>query len=208
MKNGILFFLNMGNITMGARIAILPLIYLTFFQVRPFGVAYFTCFVLLILSVLLALIPAPSDRKALRTLQAFHFEHNEEMMSRCGFANDGEILRLFGYEEYKNMRIKRAVGRDVIYPHAVAIAFAFHLDKGRLLIGKKSLLKRMPPEYFFFKEDMLYDMKLSVTVEGETEEIAKLVFEHASFPSPLTVYVKNDFRVRDLVNFMEQSKKF
>ena len=29
MKHGILFFLNMGNITLGARIAILPLIYLT-----------------------------------------------------------------------------------------------------------------------------------------------------------------------------------
>ena len=40
MKHGKLFFFNMGNITTGARIAILPLIYLTFFQVRPLGIAF------------------------------------------------------------------------------------------------------------------------------------------------------------------------
>ncbi len=207
MKHGILFFLNMGRITTAARIAIPVLIYLTFFQVRPFGVAYFSCFVLLILSVILAMIPAPSDRTARRALENFRYEHKQELMSRCGFVNDEELLLLYGYAEDTNMWMKRALGREIVYPSPVAIGFAMHLDRGRLLIGRKTLLKKLPAEYFFWKDQALSDMEATVTVEAENEEVAKLMLTHPSRPDSFVLYVKNDFRVRDFVNSLEKSKK-
>ncbi len=200
MKHGILFFFNLGRITMAARIAILPLIYLTFFQVRPFGIAYFTGIALLVLSLILGLIPAPSDRTARRTLTRFRDEHKEEMMSRCGFANDQSLLLLYGYAEDKDMWMKRGLDRDIVYPTPVAIGFVSHLGKGRLLIGKRTLLKPQPAEYVFLRDDSLSDLTLSMTVDLENESVAKLTFTHPSFPQPLTVYAKNDYRVRELAD--------
>lgn len=207
MKHGILFFLNMGRITMVARVAIPILIYLTFFQVRPFGVAYFSGLVLLVLSVIVAMIPAPSDRTAWRALERFHGEHKQELMTRCGFANDEELLLLYGYAEDDRMWMKRALGREMVYPSPVAVGFAFHLDRGRLLIGKTTLLKKRPPEYSFWKDGDLSNVELQMSVEPGNEEVAKLTFTTPTFPNPLVIYVKNDFRARDFFNAMEKTKK-
>ena len=207
MRNGCLFFLNMGRITTGARIAILPLIYLTFFQVRPFGVAYFTCMVLLVLSVLLSMVPAPSDRTAKRTIDRFRYEHKEEMMDRCGFANDSELLLLYGYAEDTKMWMKRALGREMVYPYPVAIGFAFHLNRGRLLIGKRSLLRPKPAEYCFLKDEELSGISYEMHIETDNEEVARLTLRHAALPEELTIYVKNDFCVRELVESLEKAKK-
>ena len=206
MKHGILFFMNMGNITLGARIAILPLIYLTFFQVRPFGVVYFICFALLVLSVLLSLIPAPSDRAARRAIEAFHYEHKEEMMERCGFSNDKRLFLLYGYAEDSKMWMKRTLGREVVYPYPIAISFVNHLDRGRLLIGKKSLIKKMPVEYLFLKDEELLKLEADMTVEPDHDEVAILSLSHPSFPEDFTIYVKNDYCVRELMDSLRKKK--
>ena len=188
---------------MGARIALLPLIYLTFFQVRPLGIAFFTCLVLLVVSVLLSLIPAPSDRTAKRTLNTFYEEHKQLMMDRCGFVNDQNLLMVYGYEENKDLWMNRTLGREVIYPHPVAIGFASHLGKGRLMIGKKTLLKPLPAEYCFLRDEMLSQLSFRLSIDRENESVAKLTFDHPALSAPLTVYAKNDFRVRDLAEALE-----
>jgi hypothetical protein len=204
MKNGFLFFWNMGRITTGARIALLPLIYLAFFQVRPMGIAFFTCLALLAVALLLSFIPAPSDKKAKATLERFRSEHKEEMMSRCGFVNDEGILLLHGYAEEGNMRLSRTLGREVIYPVPLDIGFANHLGKGRLLIGKRTLIKPLPAEYFFLRDEELTAVRIEMTTESETEEVARLTFSHPALPENLTMYVKNDFRVRDFLEGMKE----
>ena len=204
MKFGTLFFFHMGRITMGARIALLPLIYLTFFQVRPLGVAFFTCLVLLVISAILSLIPAPSDRTARRTLNTFLEEHRQSMLDRCGFVNDGSLLLVYGYEETRDMWMNRSLEREVIYPHSVALGFVSHLGKGRLLIGKKSLLKPLPAEYLFWQDESLSEVTLSVTVDPENETVAKLCLSHPSIEAPLVFYTKNDFRVRDLADALAE----
>lgn len=200
MKHGKLFFFNMGNITTGARIAILPLIYLTFFQVRPLGIAFFTGLVLLVLSIGIAMIPAPSDRAAKRTIEEFHHAHKEEMMTRCGFSNDRSLMTLYGYAEDGSMWMKRRLGRDMIYPTPAALGFASHLGHGKLLIGTKSLLEPTPEEYCFLQDGELSEAVLTVTPDPENEAVAILKVVHPSQPHDMTFYVKNDFHIRDFMD--------
>ena len=76
MKRGILFFYNMGTITTIARIAIIPLGW-TLTRFAP--PAFFFSLFLLGVSLLVAMIPAPSDKAMIRVIERYREEALRQM---------------------------------------------------------------------------------------------------------------------------------
>ena len=81
MKRGILFFFNMGNITLAARIAIIPLAWTLTRFLPP---AFFVSLTLLIISLIIAIIPAPSDKSMIRAIANFREEVKRQMRNING----------------------------------------------------------------------------------------------------------------------------
>ena len=199
MKHGKLFFFNMGNITTGARIAILPLIYLTFYQVRPLGIAFFTCLVLLVLSIFLAMVPAPSDRAAKRTVEEFHAEHLERLSEESKVVNEKSLITLYGYRHTDNMWMKRRVGTEMIYPCPVALGYAERTDKQILLIGEKTLLSPDPAEYHVISLQHSPAVEATAEIDPENDKVVKLTLRHPSMKNELVAYFTNDYHYRDFL---------
>ena len=202
MKHGVLFFFNMGNITTGARIAILPLIYLTFYQVRPFGVAFFTCLTLLVISFFTAMIPAPPDRAAKRAIEDFHEEHMQMLSDESKIVNQKSLVMLYGYGEVPKMWMKRRVGREMIYPLPVAMGYAGRADKKILLLGQKTLLDPTPASYHII--DLLHTQAPEVTTEidPENEQVVKITLRHPALDSELVAYFTNDYHYREFLQLI------
>ena len=202
MKHGILFFFNMGNITMGARIAILPLIYLTFYQVRPFGVVFFTCLTLLVISFFTAMIPAPSDRAAKRAIEIFHEEHQQTLMDESKVINPKSLTMLYGYGEVAKMWMKRRVGREMIYPLPVALGYTERMDKKVLLIGEKTLLDPTPAKYHLIDLTHGDTPRAQVELDPENEEVVKITLSHPSLEKDFVAYFANNFHYREFLKLI------
>ena len=87
MKNGLLFFLHMGQISTIARFAVIPFV-LLIPQAVPGSIGFWTYIILAIASFLLAILHAPSDRSMLYTLKHFRQHVYHEMKRLCQIRDD------------------------------------------------------------------------------------------------------------------------
>ena len=117
MKRGILFFYNMGNITLIARIALVPLIWMLT-RTRP--PAFFGFLALFIISLLVAMIPSPSDKSMMRAIEEFHEEAENQMRDESEIRDTKKFIVVHGYRKSGAMRLRRRVGREVVYPFPTA----------------------------------------------------------------------------------------
>ena len=131
MKRGILFFFNMGNITLAARIAIIPLAWTLTRFLPP---AFFVSLTLLIISLIIAIIPAPSDKSMIRAIANFREEVKRQMSYECEIRDPEKFIILHGFRKAGNMKLRRRVRSEMVYPFPTSFLFAERGNKKFLLL--------------------------------------------------------------------------
>ena len=203
MKLGILFFFNMGNITLAARIAIIPLAWTLTRFLPP---AFFVSLTLLIISLIIAMIPAPSDKSMLRVIANFREEVKRNMSYECEIRNPEKFIILHGFRKSGNMRLRRQVKREVVYPFPTSFLFAERGNKKFLMIAKKSLLKSEPIDYEMIclhEAAEAEAFRMTVQIDPQVEEVVELTHYTKHAPYGITIVAENNYHFRDFVNAIQ-----
>ena len=207
MKHGILFFYNMGKITTAARIAILPLaLTLTKFVPPAFYVSLF----LFVLSFLVAMIPAPSDKAMMRAIEKYREDAERQMSAETKICNTERFIVLHGYRNEGTMRLCRHVGRDVVYPFPTSFFYAERGNKKFLMIAKKSLLNATPVDYEMIQlheSEEAEAVRVTAQVDPQSEEVVELTLYTKHAPHGITIFAKNDYHYRDFANAVQNAAK-
>ncbi len=203
MKRGILFFYNMGKITTVARIAIIPLAWTLTKFVPP---AFFVSLGLLILSLILAMVPAPSDKRMMRVIEKYREETKRQMSDESEIRDAEKFIILHGYRKEGGMKLRRHVGRDVVYPFPTSFLYGERGNKKFLMIAKKSLLKSAPVDYEMIRlhePEEAAAIRVEVQVDPEHEDVVELTLYTKHAPYGITVFAKNDYHYRDFVKAVQ-----
>lgn len=207
MKRGFLFFYNMGNITLAARIAIIPLAWTLTRFVPP---AFFVSLALLIISLILAMVPSPSDKSMMRAVSNFHEEVKQQMIEESGIRNPERFIILHGYLKAGNMKLRRRVGRDVVYPFPTGFLFGEHGKEKFLLVAKKSLLNASPVDYETIRlhePEELEAFRVTAQTDPQNEEVVELTLYTKHALHGITIFAKNDYHYRDFMNAIQRAIK-
>ncbi len=207
MKRGILFFYNMGKITTAARMAIIPLAWTLTRFVPP---AFWVSLTLLVISLIVAMIPAPSDQAMMRVIAKFREEIKRQMSDESEIRNTEQFVILHGYRKVRGMKLRRRVGRDVVYPYPTGLLFAKRGNKKFLMIAKQSLLKAVPIDYEMIRlhepeEERAF--RVTLQVDPGDEEVVELTLYTKRAPHGITVLAKNDYHYRDFLNAIQGAVK-
>ena len=207
MKRGILFFYNMGNITLIARIALIPLIWMLT-RTRP--PAFFGFLALFIISLLVAMIPSPSDKSMMRAIEEFHEEAENQMRDESEIRDTKKFIVVHGYRKSGAMRLRRHVGREMVYPFPTSLLFGEHGNKKYVLIAKKSLLKSAPADYEMIRlhePEESEAIRVTMQTDPQNEEVVELTLYTKHDPHGITVFARNDYHYRDFVNAIQSASK-
>ena len=196
MKNGFLFFLNMGNITTAARIIVLPAfiggIYFPFHTIL-----YNLSWIVFVASLILSFVPAPSDKVAERVIKEFYTNLNQRVLDFCK-AKKAEPIFLKGYEKSGKMVLRRQLGKDVIYPHLAAISVCTVNNKTFLVIARKSLLSNELAKYQ--EVECTPNTRISVQTNAiDDDAVVELNFSVEGTENQIVMYVKPDYHYRDVL---------
>lgn len=202
MKHGILFFFNMGNLTMIARIAFLPFVMMVF-RTNPEALFFPIYIALAVLCFLLCFVHAPSDKAIRQTLKRFHEDVKEKLKDDYGFRRDESIVYFSGYKKSGKMRLRRRLDHDVVYPYPTVLIYAARSDKRAIIVAQKSLIKPTPAEYIYIDLDSAEDIQVTSLVEEDNDKIAAITVSCALLDEPITVYAKNDYHYRDFMAAMK-----
>ncbi len=203
MKNGILFFFNMGNLTMIARVAFIPLVWMAS-RTNPTAL-FFPIYVgLAVISFLLCFVHAPSDKAIRQTLKRFHEDVKEKLRNDYGFRRDESIVYFRGYKKSGKMRLRRRLDHDVVYPFPTVLIYAERSGKRAIIVAQKSLIKPTPAEYIYIDLDGAEDLRVTSLVEEDNDKIAAITVSCTLLDEPITVYAKNDYHYRDFMAAMKQ----
>lgn len=202
MKHGILFFFNMGNLTMIARIAFLPFVMMVF-RTNPEALFFPIYIALAVLCFLLCFVHAPSDKAIRQTLKRFHEDVKEKLKDDYGFRRDESIVYFSGYKKSGKMRLRRRLDHDVVYPYPTVLIYAARSDKRAIIVAQKSLIKPTPAEYIYIDLDSAEDIQVTSLVEEDNDKIAAITVSCALLEEPITVYAKNDYHYRDFMAAMK-----
>ena len=207
MKRGILFFYNMGTITTIARIAILPLGW-TLTRFAP--PAFFFSLFLLGISLLVAMIPAPSDKAMMRVIERYRDEAKRQMSEESMIRDAERFIVLHGYRKGGALRLHRRVGRDVVYPFPTSFFYGERGNKRFLMIAKKSLLKAEPADYemiHLHEPEEAEALRVTVQVDPRSEDVVELTLYTKHAPHGITIFARNDYHYRDFVKAMQDAGK-
>ena len=148
VKNGILFFFNMGNIALIGRIALIPLVFMVFRTV-PTSMFFPIYVILAVCCLVLCFVHAPSDNSMRYVIKRFHEDVAETLADDYGFRRKENIVYLSGYQKRGKMRLHRRLDHDVVYPYPTVFIFAARSDKRAVIVAQKSLIKATPAEYTY-----------------------------------------------------------
>jgi len=201
MKRGILFFLNMGTITRGAKIAILPAVFLVFlakgFLMMGLSIAFaFLC-------ICVAAIPAPSDDVAMFAIKSFYESFEERIQAKSGKKHNFEYIK--GYQVKGKMFLKRRVKNKMVYPIPMVASIVSMCEDEELylMIGRMSLLKNERP---VFEEAKISDCDISV--ENDTEENSMIILIKTSKTQEgISFVVENNYMSREFLSVVNENKK-
>ena len=207
MKRGILFFYNMGKITTAARIAIIPLAWTLTKFLPP---AFYVSLGLLVLSFFMALIPAPSDKAMMCELEKYRQEAKQQMSEASKICNAERLVVLHGYRKCGSMRLRRHVGREVVYPFPTSFFYGERGNKRFLMIAQKSLLKASSVDYELIQlhePEEAKEVRVTMEVDPQSEEVVELTLYTKHAPYGITIFVKNDYHYRDFVKAVQDVAK-
>ncbi|MBQ2999327.1 MAG: hypothetical protein IJD64_02585 [Clostridia bacterium] len=199
MKSGYMFFLNLGNITKAARIAIIPGIFFLFFARGWFLMLLSLLF--LALCIAFSVIHAPSDDNVMRVINEFYRSFEERL--RVKSRSKEELTYLKGYREKGKMKLKRRVKGKVIFPLPMTFS-VFTNDKGSfLMLGTLSLLKNAPPVF----EEFSLDGSVSVehwTVHEEEDSLTEIHIALKNRDEKIKMLVENTHTTREYLAYVQK----
>ena len=161
---------------------------------------------LLIISLIIAMIPAPSDKSMLHVIANFREEVKRNMSYECEIRNPEKFIILHGFRKAGNMRLRRQVKREVVYPFPTSFLFAERGNKKFLMIAKKSLLKSEPIDYEMICLHEAVEaeaFRMTVQIDPQVEEVVELTLYTKHAPYGITIVAENNYHFRDFVNAIQ-----
>ena len=197
----------MGKITMIARVAIIPIVFMIF---RSFGQVFWFFFycALLVLAMILGLIPAPSDRSVMLLLDRNRQDFDKMIQNKCNSSNSENAMKLDGYRVKGKMILKRQKGTKMIYPHPAFFAIAKGADRQYwLFVSSFSITNKKPPQILCCP---LNSDEYEISADFGGDEFAKTAYltlkcEH--FPEGETFVLDRNYRLRDFLAHIKEAKK-
>ncbi|MBO5938656.1 MAG: hypothetical protein J6Q82_04060 [Clostridia bacterium] len=200
MKNGYMFFLNLGNITKFARVALLPVIIFALFAKGFFlmGVGL----LLVIICIALSVIRAPSDEKTMSVIEDFHRTFEERVRIKTKAKDTAPYLR--GYRVKGKMFLKRHVGKTLVYPSPMTLAVISNPDgESCLLLGGLSLLKNAAPVFEEFRIDENVSIESSVIHHGE-HSVTELNISIRERSETISIILENTHKTREYLEYIKR----
>ena len=198
MKNGYMFFLNLGTVTYMARILLIITV-IAFFSVNGFYQRLILGVCLAVL-LLISVIKAPSDKDVMRAVQLFR-ERFKEKLAESGHEHSMRGVRVLeAYRVKGSMKLKRNVGYDLVYPHLISLALA-KSDKGslELYIDELCLFYKGEPE-FSKRIVNASNFRVSANIDTENEDVVELTIGCEGYREGIKIITRNDYHYRE---FME-----
>lgn len=206
MKNGLLFFFHMGQITTVARLALIPCVMLIP-QAVPGSFGFWTYVTLTMIAFLLSVIHAPSDRTMLSILRVFRQDVYSEMKRLCQIRDDEYYVVLEGYQKTGSMRLQRCMENEVIYPYPITLVYAAKENKRFLVIAQKNLLSSDPPTYELI--DLTSASQLAnLHIEGaifSDDKVAEVKLYTKGHADGIILYAKNNYHYREFLAGIENA---
>ena len=201
MKNGYMFFLNLGTVTYMARVFLLisgiALLSVDgFYQKVLVGIFFAVFFVI-------SIIKAPSDKDVMRAIDFFRNRFKEKIGESGHTFSMNSVKVIEGYRVKGKMKIKRSVGYDVIYPNLVSFAIARE-GKGSLMIyaDELCLLRRGEPN---FNRCIVDSQSLEITAREE-DDVVFVNIRCPIYKEGIDIIVKNDFHYREFMDTIKYIK--
>ena len=201
MKNGYMFFLNLGTVTYMARIALLLsgvglLMVDGFYQKALLGACFAVAF-------LISIIKAPSDKDVLRAVEFFRSRFKEKIGESGHTYSMSGVKVVEGFRVKGKMKMKRTAGYDVIYPNLVSIGVARE-EKGTLMFyaDEICLLHRCEP---LFKRCVVDTKSLELTakVDEEDKDVVCISIKCPIYENGIDIITKNDFHYREFMEMID-----
>lgn len=196
MKNGYMFFLCLGGVTLFARLALVALA-VAFFSVDEFflriyiGIALFLCLVV-------SVIKAPSDKDVMRAIERFREGFKEKLQSSRHACSMGSVKVLEAYKVKGAMRMKRTVGRDVIYPHLISLAIAPSPEAGKMILYVDELCLFKVND-IRFSERTVDASSCEISTECDGESVT-LTLRCEGYEQGVSFITKNNFHYREFID--------
>ena len=206
MKNGIFFFFNMGHITKIARIAFLALAAILLFKTRFLSAFYPVYSKMFVASIILSVIPAPSDKRFASFLERFYQHVVQKTMDTCDLKRDNLVVMVKAFVNGGKYQLGRCYRNRMIYTTAAGLACVEKSGKRFLVIGTKTLIWSKPEQYTVIDLNL---EKVCITTRIEADEDAGdhavIHIEAPSLQKGIDLICFVDYRYRD---FMEAMKEF
>ena len=103
------------------------------------------------------------------------------------------------------MRMKRAVGRDIIYPHLISLALAPSAESGKLIlyIDELCLLKKGDIRFNEYLVDSS-NFKVEAETDENDREVVTLNVKYPSCEEGISLVLKNDYHYREFMDFINR----
>ena len=200
MKNGYMFFFNLGNITKMSRIFFVFSV-AGLFMLDISEIMFWVCAVVAVVCFVLNLFRAPSDKDFFAAMEDFKLGFEKTLQNRYGIMSMDNVARVEGYVQNKRMALKRVVNNKVIYP-CPAILGAINLHgEVMVFVGRTSMLKKTDAEYI--KCDPKDEgFKISSEI-SEDEKVAFITVVCRELSDEITVAVDNNYHYRAFMEKVE-----
>ena len=200
MKNGYMFFLNLGTVTYVARnfllIIAVVMLYVDGFYQKVIVFAFF------LLCLFVSTIKAPSDKDVAREVEFFRTRFKEKIGETGHTYSMNGVKVLEAYRVKGKMKMRRTVGYDIVYPYLVSVAVARGEKRTLMLyVDELCLLKR---------GDAVFDrcvvdantLKVTTKIDEEDNEVVCVTLECPLFENRIELIAKNDFHYREFMDMV------
>ena len=203
MKNGYMFFLNLGNVTFIARIFLIVFA-IAFLSVDSFSLKVYIA-IAFVISFAVSVIKAPSDKDVLRTIERFRGEFKEKLFESRHTSSAQSVKVIEAYKVVGKMCMKRAVGRDIIYPHLISLALAPSAVSGKMIlyVDELCLLKKGDIRFNEYLVDSS-NFRIETETDEKDRDVVTLNVKYPSCEEGISLVLKNDFHYRDFMEFINR----
>ncbi len=202
MKNGYMFFLNLGNIARKARILVIPVIALSFVCMLFAPIPLFVISVIAaVICIALSIIHAPHDDVTVRALKSFYSNFENQTCEKSGLEKQ-EIAFLRGWQIKGKSIFRRYVGENFVFPYPVIMGIYQKDGKQYFCLSTMSLLcEDSVQSYECRVDDEHFIISVSRIAENNDEEMAV----HLKFPNAaqtIDIRVDNTYQTREFTDLL------
>ena len=155
----------------------------------------------------ISVIKAPSDKDVIRKIEYFRQRFKERIKDDGHTYSMQNVKILEAYRVKGNMKARRIVGRDIIYPYLMSVAIA-PAQKGSVMVytDELCLLKKGDPVFCEQLVD-LRDISISSKIDDGDHDVVYIDLKVPAYRDGVTLVVKNDFHYREFIEIASFGKK-